>query len=544
MKKLFLLALVAVFAISLAGCGSSKEDGENVFYTNRGPVEFFESTFVNPGLQFTNKVLFDRLIISDASLTPEKGQLAESYSLSADGLTLTFNLREDVKWHDGIDFTGEDVKFTLEYAIKVPGLNPLVATTINKIEGAEEYVAGTASEISGITVSGNTLTIVFETIDADALVTFAQFPPLPKHKLENTDPLVAQQAEFWQWPVGTGPFEVEEVNLGTFSILSRFADYWDTTGTGNIDKIHVTASLDADPNLVVNAESGQLDYAFSKSTADVSGIEALNHMSVNPVNIRYTRLFYFNKFPQPGETSTPMANLKVRQAVAYAVDVATLNATLLEGRTISADSLTENGPWKPTGLEKYELNKTMAQSLLAEANWDSNYVVDIAYYYTDQLTVDLMTAIQAQLAEVGITAEFRLLTGDVGAQAWTPPVDGEASVTWDILYGAIGASVLNEFYGRFHSTSTNNSHTPADTELDALIEATQNTNDVDDLMAAYHDLADYMNEELPCLPLYYTQLYVFQSNNVDRKGNDFGNDQWVYDWRIIDWDVEATVDAE
>ena len=155
-----------------------------------------------------------------------------------------------------------------------------------------------------------------------------------------------------------------------------------------------------------------------------------------------------------------------------------------------------------------------------------------------------MTAIQAQLAEVGITAEFRLLTGDVGAQAWTPPVDGESSVTWDILYGAIGASVLNEFYGRFHSSATNNSHTPEDAALDLLIEETQNTSDVDDLMDAYHDLAEYMNDELVCLPLYYTQLYIFQSSNVDRKGNDFGNDQWVYDWRIIDWDVEAAIEAE
>ena len=329
MKKILLLALVAVFAISLSACGSSKDDGEHIFYTNRGPVEFFSSTFTDPGLQFTNKVLFDRLIISDAGLTPTKGQLAESYSFSADGLTLTFNLREDVKWHDGEDFTGEDVKFTLEYAVKVPGLNPMVATTINKIVGVEEYLAGTATDISGITVSGNVLTIEFASVDADALVTFAQFPPLPKHKLDGTDPLVAQQADFWQWPVGTGPFKVEEVNLGTFSILDRYADYWDTSGTGNIDKIHITASLDADPNLVINAEAGQLDYAFSKSTADVSGIEALAHMSVNPVNIRYTRLFYFNKFPQPGETSTPMADLKVRQAIAYAVDVATLNATLL-----------------------------------------------------------------------------------------------------------------------------------------------------------------------------------------------------------------------
>lgn len=547
MKKLLLVVLLAVTALGLTACGKTDKE-EHILYTNRGPVEFFEATFVNPSLQFTNKVIFDRLIISDAGLTPMRGQLAESYSLSTDGKTLTLTLREGVKWHDGEDFTGEDVKFTFEYGAQVPGLNSSIATTISKIAGAEAFLAGTADEISGIVVNGNDVVVTFDEVDADALVTFAQFPILPEHKLADTDPLVAQQADFWQWPIGTGPFKVEEVNLGTYSILVRNEEYWDTSGTGNIEKIHVTASLDADPNLVVNAEAGNLDYAYSKSTADVAGIEALSHMSVNPVSIRYTRLFYFNKFPQPGETSTPLADLRVRQAIAYAVDVDTLNATLLEGRTISADSLTENGPWKPTGLSKYTMNQQMAIDLLAAAEadgkWDPNYEIDIAYYYTDQLTVDLMTAVQAQLDAVGIKATFRLLTGDVGAQAWTAPVNGEAQVTWDVLYGAIGASVLNEFYSRFHSEASNNSHTPLDAQLDTLIEATQSTSDVTELKAAYHALATYMNDNLQCLPLYYTQLYIFQSNRVDRKDAAFGNDQWAYDWRIIDWDVEATTVSE
>jgi peptide/nickel transport system substrate-binding protein len=272
------------------------KNGERTLYMNSGPTEFFQHTFVNPGLMSTNKLIFDRLITADGSLTPSQGQLAEDYTMSADGLTLTMDLRDDAKWHDGVDFTAEDVKFTIEYTLMVPGINPVVEKTYSSIEGAEAFKAGTADSVSGVQIDGDRVTIKFAKLDPDAVFSFSQWPPLPKHLLEGTDPVTAQQNSYWQKPLGTGPFMVDEVNMNDYCTLVPFDKYWDKSGTGNIEKVFLTPSMDSDPNLVVNAEAGMIDYAFTKVVADVQAIESMDNMNIIPVDIRYTRLLYFNKF--------------------------------------------------------------------------------------------------------------------------------------------------------------------------------------------------------------------------------------------------------
>jgi len=65
----------------------------------------------------------------------------------------------------------------------------------------------------------------------------------------------------------------------------------------------------------------------------------------------------------------------------------TICKTLLEGKAILADSLTPNGDWKVKGLNNYAYNPEKAKKLLKEAGWNSNYVLDVVYYYKDQLTL-------------------------------------------------------------------------------------------------------------------------------------------------------------
>jgi len=119
-----------------------------------------------------------------------------------------------------------------------------------------------------------------------------------------------------------------------------------------------------------------------------------------------------------------LSDERVRQAIAYAIDMDTIVETLLEGKALVADSMIPNGDFKAEGLNAYTYDPDKARALLEEAGWDDSQVLDVVYYYGDQLTVDLMVALQAYLADVGVQMTYRKIEGDVAGQLNTVPEDG------------------------------------------------------------------------------------------------------------------------
>ena len=269
---------------------------DNTLYTDGGPEEFFCYPAVNPGLYLYQELVFERLLASDSELNPGDGQLAESYTLSDDGKMLEFILREDAVWHDGEPLTAEDVKFTFELYMQCPGANSVLAEVLNALEGAESFLEGDTEECTGITVEENRITFRFAEPAPDALTVFAQWPVLPKHKLENVRPDKLQQNKFWKNPIGSGPYKVAEVKLGDYCVLERWTDYR-LEGSGNIDFIRMAASGETDAELAVLAQLDKLDYAWGKATDDADYIAGLEGMAVEKVEIPYTRCFFINQYP-------------------------------------------------------------------------------------------------------------------------------------------------------------------------------------------------------------------------------------------------------
>ncbi len=269
---------------------------DQTLYTNGGPEEFFWYPMVNPGYMISTELVFDRLIDADADLNPTDGMLAESYSVSDDSLSIEFVLRDGLTWHDGEPLTAEDVEFTIELMMQCPGANAVATSVMEAITGYQDFIDGVTDDVAGIVIDGNTITLNFDTIAANALQVFSQWPILPKHCLEDADPDTLQQNEFWQKPIGSGPFMVDEVVLNNYATLTRWDGYY-KEGTGNIETIYMFASGENDSNLVKNASAGRIDYAWSKSTDDALAIEQLDFMNVYEANIRYTRCFYINQFP-------------------------------------------------------------------------------------------------------------------------------------------------------------------------------------------------------------------------------------------------------
>ncbi|MBT4568722.1 MAG: peptide ABC transporter substrate-binding protein [Marinovum sp.] len=269
-------------------------NGKQVMYTNTAPPQFFELPWANLGIWITSKVVFDKLLSADGSLSVNGGQLAESYSVAADGLSASFTLQDGLTWHDGSALTVDDVAWSIKTALRVPNIHAVVANTFTSIKGGQAYRDGDADDVSGISTDGNTITLTMSKLDPNMLLTFTQFAILPQAHLGDEDPLQLQQSSFWQYPIGSGPFRIEEVKMNDFVRYVPFENYHG--GVAKIDEIVATPSLDGDGNLLKNAGAGKMDYGFTKNVADVAALEAMDHMRVIPADIPYTRMIWFNKF--------------------------------------------------------------------------------------------------------------------------------------------------------------------------------------------------------------------------------------------------------
>lgn len=260
---------------------------DKTMYSNNGAINSLEHPAVNPANYWHQELVFDRLLNADSSLTPTDGCLAESYEVSEDGKTITFTIREGVKWHDGVDFTVEDVKWTFEYYPTVPGCNSVLTDVIN--------------DAKSITIDGNKVIFEFNNAQPNALTVFSQWPVMPKHCLENVTPENFAADTFWQSPIGTGPFKVETVKLGEYTTLVRNEDYF-VSGTGNIERIYLYPSTDAgDSNLITNAQAGNIDYAFCKDATQAQQLQAMDGYKVETVNVTFPRYIFLNMFERTAE---------------------------------------------------------------------------------------------------------------------------------------------------------------------------------------------------------------------------------------------------
>ena len=270
-------------------------NGKQVLYTNGAPFDYFEHPWANLGLWAGNRFVFERLLQANGTMTEiAQGGLAESYTISDDGMTVTLTMKDGLTWHDDSPLTADDVVFSFETALFVPNLHGVVAKTLNSLEGAAEFVAGTADHIAGVTVDGSTITLKLATLDPNVLISLSQFAPIPKKYFEGSDPTLLQQNAFWQKPIGSGPFKVDTVAFGDYVSLVPFDNY--VFGKPKIEEIVAFASADGDVNMVKNAQAGRIDFAITKVTSDVKALEAMPNMKLTAMDIPYTRMMWINTY--------------------------------------------------------------------------------------------------------------------------------------------------------------------------------------------------------------------------------------------------------
>ena len=145
-------------------------------------------------------------------------------------------------------------------------------------------------------IANREISLEFAKLDPNVLTTFTQFAILPENHLAGIDPAQLQQHPFWQFPIGSGAFKLEEVKMNDFAKFVPNEDFHG--GVANFDVL-AYPSYDGDGNLIKNAAAGKMDYGFTKNVADVGALNAMSNMMTKAVDIPYTRMLWVMQYPKP-----------------------------------------------------------------------------------------------------------------------------------------------------------------------------------------------------------------------------------------------------
>ena len=393
MKKKLLalfLALVMVGAV-LPGCGDGSKDpgGQGNNGKTGEPVKGGEITIgiaqdlddsldphqtVAAGTREVLFNIFEGLVKpnSDGEMIPA---VAEKYTLSEDGTTYTFTLREGVKFHNGQTVTAEDVVYSINRCAAVPEgqEKPLVAafSAVKSVEALDEKTVA--------------VTIAQRDLEFISYMTAAIIPA----DYENQDTA----------PVGTGPFRFVSRTPQQDFVMERFEDYWGAPAW--LDKVTYKICENADA-LVMNLNGGSIDLCAHLTSAQASQLNQNFQVLEGTMNL--VQAIYLNN------QAKPFDNQLVRQALCYAIDRQGIMDMLADGHGTAVGSSIYPAFTKyflPELVDKYPHDVAKAKELLAQAGYPDGFDMTISVPNNYQPHMDTAEVVAEQLREAGINVTIQ-----------------------------------------------------------------------------------------------------------------------------------------
>jgi oligopeptide transport system substrate-binding protein len=345
------------------------------------------------------KSLFDGLMDYKPGTTELMNDLAEDYTISDDGMTYTFKLREGVTFHNGRELTAEDVKYSLDRVTNPVTQSP-GAGFFGSIEGYDEMAAGEADSLSGVTVvDPYTIEIKLSRPDATFLHVMAiNFSSVvPKEAVEQFG------EDFGRNPVGTGAFYLADWTLGQSLTFARNEGYW-REGVPKLDQI--TFEIGLEPIVaLLRLQQGQADIP-GDGIPPAKFLEVTQDPAFEDFVIEGGQLH--TGYITMNVNIPPFDNPKVRQAVNMAINKDRA-VRIINGRAVPANQpLPPTMPGYAPDYEGYPYDPEAAKALLAEAGYPDGFDTELFVYNTDP-NPRIAQSFQQDLAAVGINAEIRNL---------------------------------------------------------------------------------------------------------------------------------------
>ncbi len=284
--------------------------------------------------------------------------LAESCSVSDDGLIYTFVLRENAKFQNGSPVTAHDVKWSIERAADPDTLSTTAETYLGDIVGVAEKLEGTATQVSGVRAVDER-TVEF-TLDAPKAYFLAKLSYPTAYVLDQNQ--VSEDGSWLEQPNGTGPFRLARYDIGELLILEKNEHYH--LGPPHIDSVHMILS---GGNAMIMYENDEI-HLTGVGTDDLPRLLDPN----DPLNPELRRsaqdfsVFYVGL----NVNEPPFDDPKVRQAMNWAVDLQGIAENVLDNRVSQATGVIPPGfPSYNQNLRSYSFNPDLARELLESSTY-------------------------------------------------------------------------------------------------------------------------------------------------------------------------------
>lgn len=537
-KMFYVLIMSFIFVLVLAACNpdpdsgndsseegdgnseETKQGGDFVISSTANPTMFNEFYSTDSPSNVLAKFMYDSLIKIDENLEPQPS-LATDWDYSEEDKMYTFNLRDDVEWHDGEPFTADDIVFSYSIALHedYTGARTSYFSSIENIEASDEH----------------TVEITFNTPDAKLLPIALAFNVLPEHILGDVPNGDLASHDFnTKNPVGTGPFKFDEWKQGQYVRLVANDDYWD--GRPNFDSI--TSKIVSDSNAeLAQFEAGDIHFLDVSeehvSTADTFVEQGKADVTVVP-KTNYNYIGYNQENPL-------FEDKKIRQALTHALDRQTMIDAVVNGNGKVA-----NHPGLPFSwaynedVPTFDYDPEKAKEILAEEGWKENsdgilekdgekFEFEIKTNQGNKVREKLMAIAQQQWDEVGIKANLKI----VEFSALSAELNDKNFDAFIMGWGLRDDPSLSPY---FHSREIENGFNRvsySNPELDEVIDKGDQIMDPDERVDLIEESQAIVAEDQPYTFLYYPNANLIYSTNVSNVLSHSGNVYYdIHKWSM------------
>ncbi|HLZ30925.1 MAG TPA: ABC transporter substrate-binding protein [Chloroflexota bacterium] len=440
--------------------------------------------------------------------------LAKDWTTSADGLTWTFHLQPNVTWQDGSPFTADDVIFTLTLC-ESKNVGCVYGGGISNITGAADVKNGNTTTLAGVAAPDpQTVTIATDTPNAAMLDALSVMWIVQKKSLSAIPIDQITKSPYWTTPgqaVGTGPFKITNYVDGQFMELSRYDGYW--RGKPVLDKI-VRREFKDPATALLAFDKGEIDFTYV--TADEVNREQGNtNATIIAGPSQVDNAIVFNPLVNPA-----FGNKTFKQAMEFAIDRKSIIANLYNGAGQTLPCLFGNPAYVAPDTEMYDYNPDKAKALIAQSgvNMASLPTFTFDTYYNDPLSLNVMTAIQKNWADVG----FNVTIKQMDSAAWTNQFynQGKSEVSFEGAQNGPDGNIAATYFLSTASQEAgagNNGwkgYVYSNPQVDTLINQGRSTFDPAQRATIYQSLCKVLADDLPWNIMWQTTRYWIVNNKV------------------------------